>query len=215
MDDKTLRQCVIDELDWEPTVDAAHIGVAVDDGVVTLTGHVPTYTQLVAAETAVKRVKGVRALAQDIEVRLAGSAIHSDEDIAGRAVQLLKWNVAFPRDAIQVKVTKGWVTLSGEVEWQYQRIAAANAVRDLSGLKGMSNLITVKPHLKAADVTRNIEDALRRNAHLEAQQIRVSVADGKVRLEGRVHSWHERDAAERAAWAAPGVRMVEDNVLIG
>lgn len=215
MDDRTLRQHVTDELDWEPTVDAANIGVAVNNGVVTLTGHVPSYAQLVAAEAAVKRVKGVQAIAQEIEVRFAGAAAHSDEDIASRAVLLLKWNAEVPRDAIQVKVSKGWVTLTGEVEWQYQRQAAEDHVRGLIGVKGISNLVVVRPRVEAQDVSRAIREALDRDARLEAEQIKVAVQAGKVRLEGRVRSWHEREAAERAAWAAPGVEAVEDHIVIG
>ena len=144
MDDKALRQRIIDELDWEPPVDAAGIGVAVNNGVVTLTGHVPSYAQLVAAEAAVKRVKGVQAIAQEIEVRFTGASPHSDEDIASRAALLLKWNAELPTDAIQVKVAKGWITLSGEVEWQYQRQAAEDNVRSLVGVTGVSNLISVR-----------------------------------------------------------------------
>lgn len=215
MDDKTLRQAIIDEFDWVPTVDAANIGVAVHNGVVTLTGHVPSYAQLVAAEAAVKRVKGVQAIAQDIEVRFAGAAAASDEDIASRAISLLKWSVLLPKEAIQVEVAKGWITLTGEVEWQYQRRAAEDNVRSLIGVKGVSNLISVKPRVVATNVASGIEEALKRDARLEAQKIKVSVTDGTVKLEGRVHSWYERDAAERAAWAAPGVRAVEDHVTIG
>jgi osmotically-inducible protein OsmY len=215
MDDRSLRQNIIDELDWEPGLDAAHIGVAVDDGVVTLTGHVPSYAQRVAAEAAVKRVKGVRAIAQDVEVRFSGPAPESDEDIASRAVSLLRWSVLLPGEAIQARVSNGWITLDGEVEWQYQRRAAEDAVRGLIGVKGVSNLITVKPTAVAADVARSIEEALRRDARLEADRVKVTVDRGKVRLEGRVRSWHERDAVERAAWAAPGVKAVEDHIVIG
>jgi osmotically-inducible protein OsmY len=215
MDDRTLRQQVIDELDWEPTVDAANIGVAANNGVVTLTGHVPSYAQLIAAEAAVRRVKGVQAIAQEIEVRFAGAASHSDEDIANRAVLLLKWSAEIPKEAIQVKVAKGWISLTGEVEWQYQRQAAEDSVRSLTGVKGVSNLIVVRPRVVAQDVGRAIEAALKRDARVEAQAIKVIVKDGKVRLEGRVRSWHEREAAERAAWAAPGVEAVEDHLVIG
>jgi len=214
MDDKNLRQNIIDELDWVPTVNAAHIGVAVDKGVATLTGHVPSYSQLIAAEAAVKRVKGVQAIAQEMEVRFAGTAAQSDEDVASRAVSLLKWTSSSPSHPIQVKVSKGWISLTGEVEWQFQRHAAENNLRDLIGVKGVSNLITVKPLATATDVVSGIENALKRDARFEADGIKVSVDNGKVRLEGRVHSWHERDAVERAAWAAPGVRAVEDHVSI-
>jgi osmotically-inducible protein OsmY len=215
MDDKTLRQNVIDELDWDPTIEAANVGVAVNHGVVTLTGHVPSYAQFLAAEAAVKRVRGVVAIAQDVEVRFTGAATQSDEDIATRAATLLRWNVLLPNDNIQVKVSKGWLTLTGDAEWQYQRSAAEDAVRTLIGVKGVSNLIAVKPRVVAKDVARDIEGALKRGAHVEAQGIKVSVDKGKVRLEGRVHSWRDREAAEHAAWAAPGVFAVEDHLTIG
>jgi osmotically-inducible protein OsmY len=215
MDDRTLRQHVIDELDWEPTVDAANIGVAVSNGVVTLTGHVPTYAQLIAAEEAVRRVKGVSAIAQDIEVRFTGAAAHSDEDIAGRAALLIKWNAELPKDAIQVKVTKGWITLTGEVEWQFQRASVEDSVRTLVGVKGVTNLIAVKARPAAEDVVGRIEAALARDARLESHRIKVSMHNGAVRLEGRVRSWYERDAAERAAWSAPGVEAVDDQLVIG
>jgi osmotically-inducible protein OsmY len=214
MDDKPLRLRVVAELDWEPGLDAANIGVAVEGGVVTLTGHVPNYAQFAAAETAVKRVKGVRAIAQDIEVRFADVSGNSDDEIAARALSMLEWSVLLPKDAVQVKVTKGWLTLTGDVAWHYQRTAAQDAVRGLAGVKGVSNLIAVKPTVRAGDVTRNIENALKRDALIDAQNIKVTVIDGKVKLEGKVHSWHEREAAERAAWAAPGVRSVDDLVAI-
>jgi osmotically-inducible protein OsmY len=215
MEDKFLRQNIIDELDWEPTVDAANIGVAVNNGVATLTGHVPSYAQFVAAEATVKRVKGVRAIAQDIEVHFSGPAASSDEDIASRALSMLAWSVLMPKDAVTVKVSKGWITLTGQVDWQYQRRAAEDNLRSLVGVRGLSNLISVKPHAIASDIVRGIEEALKRDARVEAQKIKVSVTGGTVKLEGRVHSWSERDAAERAAWAAPGVRAVQDHVSIG
>ncbi len=214
MGDKVLRQRIVDALDWEPQVDAANIGVAVNNGIVTMTGHVPSYVQVVAAEQAVKRVKGVQGIAQELDVRFAGAPVESDEDIASRAVATLKWNSILPKDAIQVKVAKGWVTLTGEVEWHYQRRAAERFVGGLMGVKGVANLILVKPRATASNVTRGIEDAFRRDAALEAHRIKVFVDDGKVRLEGAVHNWREREAAERAAWAAPGVHAVEDRVLI-
>jgi len=215
MDDKILRQHIIDALDWEPAVDSANIGVAVNKGIVTLTGHVPSYAQVFAAERAVKHVKGVQGIAQEMEVRFAGAPAHSDEDIAGRAVAMLKWSIVVPKDAVKVKVAKGWITLSGEVEWDFQRRAAETNLHGLAGVMGVINLIQVKPNTTAGDVTKGIEAAFKRDADLEAHRIKVSVTDGKVRLEGAVHSWRERDAADRAAWAAPGVRTVEDHILIG
>jgi osmotically-inducible protein OsmY len=214
MDDKILRQDIIDELDWDPSIDSANIGVAVEAGVAVLTGHVPNYAQKFAAERAVKRVKGVKAVAEEIKVHFAGSVTHTDEDIAHQALSVLKWDVLLPKEAIQVKVEKGWVSLSGEVGWDYQRRAAADDVRKLFGVIGVTNQISVKPHVSSIDVSQRIQNALKRGAELEAKAVRVSCEGGKVRLEGTVHSLRERDAVERAAWAAPGVRSVEDRVFI-
>ena len=215
MDDKTLRQFIIDELDFEPSIDAANIGVAVEKGVVTLTGHVANYVEKLAAERAVKRVKGVKAIAQEIEVRFSNQPKRSDDEIAQRALDILTWSVQVPADSIQVKVEKGWITLTGAVEWQYQKQAAELAVRHLSGILGVSNMIEIEPHVAAADVHRKIMDSLKRNAEVEADSIRVVVDNGKVILEGKVKAWYERNLAERAAWSAPGVKAVEDRLSIG
>ncbi len=213
--DKTLRQNIIDELEFEPSIDAADIGVAVENGVVTLTGHVATYLEKVTAEDVVKRVRGVRAIAEEIEVRPAGANITADDEIARRALNVIKWNTTIPDDQVQVKVQKGWVTLSGSAEWQYQKNAVASAVRNLSGVTGVSNLIQIKPKISTFDIKKRIEDALKRDAELEAQGIRVDVRDGKVTLEGHVRAWAERQAAERAAWSAPGVKAVDDRITLG
>lgn len=216
MNDSTLRQDIIDELDFEPSIDSTDIGVAVENGIVTLTGHVPTYAQKVTVEDVVRRVKGVKGIAEEIEVRPFGTNRTADDEIAKRAVNTINWNTSVPNSTVQVKVQKGWVTLNGKVEWQYQKTAAADAVRDLAGVVGVSNQIEIKPHASASDVKKRIEDALKRNAEIEAQAIKVNVIDGgKVRLEGRVHAWSERSAAERAAWSAPGVNTVEDRLTIG
>ena len=215
MDDKTLRQFIIDELGFEPSIDAANIGVAVEKGVVTLTGHVANYVEKLAAERAVKRVKGVKAIAQEIEVRFSNQPKRSDDEIAQRALDILTWSVQVPVDSIQVKVEKGWITLTGAVEWQYQKQAAESAVRHLSGILGVSNMIEIEPHVAAADVHRKIMDSLKRNAEVEADSIRVVVDNGKVILEGKVKAWYERNLAERAAWSAPGVKAVEDRLSIG
>lgn len=215
MDDKQLRQNIIDELDWMPNVNAADIGVAAHKGMVTLTGHVGSYAELVAAEAAVKRVKGVLGIAQEMEVRFDGAFPESDDDIAARAVAVLQWSTVLPKGAVQVKVSKGWVTLSGQLEWFYQRRAAEEAVRGLAGVKGVSNLITVTPHVAPADIAHGIEEAFKRAALLDAHRIKVSVTGGKVRLEGKVHSWREREAAESVAWAARGVSAVEDRISVG
>jgi osmotically-inducible protein OsmY len=215
MNDGTLRQDIVDELDFEPSIDAANIGVAVEKGIVTLTGHVPTYSQKVTVENVVRRVKGVKGIAEEIEVRPFGSNRTADDEIAKRAVSTLDWNTSVPDNSVQVKVQKGWLTLTGTVDWQYQKNAAAEAMAGLAGVTGVTNQIQIKPRASAFDVKKRIEDALKRNAEIEAQAIRVNVIDGgKVRLEGKVHAWSERSAAERAAWSAPGVTVVEDRITI-
>ncbi|MEH0294661.1 BON domain-containing protein [Agrobacterium sp. CCNWLW71] len=214
MNDNTLRQNIIDELEFEPSIDAANIGVAVDAGVATLTGHVPTYMQKASVESIVLRVKGVKGLAEEIEVRPFSANLTADDEIAKRAVSTIKWNTVVPDDAVNVQVEKGWITLRGAVEWRYQKEAAADAIRPLSGVRGVTNWIEVKPKVSVADVKKRIEDALKRNAEVEAQKIKINVADGQVILEGQVDAWSERQAAERAAWAAPGVRSVVDHLRI-
>lgn len=215
MQDKALRQDIIDALDWDPSVDSANIGVAVDNGVAVLTGHVPNYAQKLAAERIAKGVKGVSAIAAEIEVRYPGAPRHSDEDIAHRAVQMLNWDVMLPDDAVKVKVSKGWVTLEGQLDWEYQRRAAEADIRKLAGVIGVSNQIGLKTRVQPADISHRIEAALKRDAELEARQVRISALDGKVTLDGKVHSWREREAVERAVWSAPGVRKVEDHLSIG
>jgi osmotically-inducible protein OsmY len=213
MSDLQLRQNILDELEWEPSIDAADIGLAVENGVVTLTGHVGSYAEKLTAEGIVKRFRGVKAIAQEIEVRLTyGDA---DDEIAKRALNMLSWDVSVPKDAIQVKVEKGWLTLSGEVAWNFQRSAAMDDVRKLSGVMGCTNLIHIKSRVQVPDLQKRIEDALKRCAELEAKTIRVSVKDGEVTLEGRVCAWSERDALESAVWGAPGVKAVKDRVTIG
>ncbi|HET6377279.1 MAG TPA: BON domain-containing protein [Methylocella sp.] len=215
MDDKVLRQFVIDELDFEPSIDAANIGVSVEDGVVTLTGHVSSYAEKIAVERAVRRVKGVKAIAEEIEVRYPDQSKRSDDEIAHRAVNILRWSVQVPADSIQVKVEKGWITLTGEVPWQYQRLAAESAVRKLSGVIGVTNLIEIKPQVEASDIREKILESLKRNAELEADSIRIIVDKDKVTLEGKVKAWYERELVERAAWSAPGVKSVEDRLTLG
>jgi osmotically-inducible protein OsmY len=210
-----LRQDIIEELDFEPSVNAAHIGVAVDSGVVTLSGHACSYAEKLAAEQAAKRVKGVRAIAQEIEVRYPNDLKTADDEIAKRAVNILRWSAVVPKDAVLVKVQDGWVTLSGQLDWQFQRTAAEAEIRRLSGVAGVINSITIKSHVQSADVKRKIEDALKRSAEVEAQSIRVSLlGDGKVALDGEVHDWQERDAVSLAAWSALGVVSVEDRLTI-
>ena len=209
-----LQQRVMDELAFEPALNAAHIGVAVCEGIVTLSGHVETYAEKHAAERAARRVKGVRAIAQEIEVHLAPDKKTADDEIAARAVKLLSWDVALPVDVIRVKVDHGIVTLSGEVDWAYQRAEAGYDMRKLGGVKAVINDIRIKPHAKASDVRAEIHGALERAADVDADAITVEVRDGKVFLGGKVRSWIEREEAERAAWSVPGVTAVEDNIAI-
>lgn len=215
MSDRSLRQDIIDELDFEPSINAAHIGVAVEDGIVTLSGHVDSYVEKVAAEKAVRRVKGVTALAGRIEVRFPDDKKTADDEIAKRILSVFHWHALLPQKAITVKVQDGWVSLGGEVEWQYQRALAESSVRRLSGVAGVVNGITLKPSVTTGDVKRRIEDALKRNAEIEAEDVRVSVQGSNcVTLEGYVHDWRERQAIENAAWSAPGVIKVDDRLRI-
>lgn len=214
MDDVALKQLVEDELAWEASVDASDIKVEVDQHVVRLIGHVPTFAQKHAAGAAVRRLSGVRGVVCELEVGVQPKAF-SDEAITERSARVLDWAVGVPNDAIQAKVEDGVVTLTGQVEWRYQRTAAAEAVVRLSGVRGVTNLIQVHPHVSPVDIQRGIADALERQAALEASGITVLVQDGTVRLEGRVHSLQERDVVEHAAWAAPGVKAVENHLVLG
>jgi len=212
--DTDLRRDVVDELEWEPSIDAAEIGVTAHDGVVTLTGTVHSFTQKLAAERAAKRLQGVKALANDIDVRLPGTAERTDSDIARMAVDALKWRTVVPSDRVKVLVKSGWITLEGEVDWQYQKDAAFDAVHHLVGVKGVTDMITLKPRVSAIDVKSRIEAAFRRSAEVDAQKVQVETRDAKVTLRGAVHSWSERDDAERTAWAAPGVELVENLIAV-
>ncbi len=213
-DDKQLQHAVSAALDWAPDVSSAHIGVTTKDGVVTLSGHVERFGEKVAAERAAGRVKGVRGIAQEIEVRYLSKDKTDDEGIAGKALQVLAWDTMLPTNKITVKVEHGWVTLSGELEWQYQRSIAEKDVRRLNGVTGISNQIHLAQHAQSSDVKHKVEDALKRDAMLEATGIQVSAENHKVVLSGHVRSWHEREVAERAAWAAPGVTDVVDHIAI-
>jgi osmotically-inducible protein OsmY len=210
--DDELRRDVERELEWEPAVDERRIGVSVIDGVVTLIGHVPTYSQRWKAERTVERVEGVRGVANELEVRLAGEV--TDTDIAKAAVDALSRDITVPSDQVKVKVDKGWVTLTGEVNWDFQRRAAERAVRNLSGVRGLSNLITVKPTVKPQNVKTMIEETFKREAVLDARRIDVEVSGTEVTLRGTVRSWLERHEAEKAAWAAPGVTAVHNQITV-
>ncbi|HEX2939914.1 MAG TPA: BON domain-containing protein [Rhodopila sp.] len=217
-DDITLQAMVMDELAFEPSVDAAHIGVSAKNGVITLTGFVNSYTARAAAEQAASRVRGVQAIAQEIEVRLPNDQKHADDEIAERALRILAWDIEVPEKRIQVTVSHGVVTLSGEVDHYFQRAAAESDVRRLGGVLGVINRIRLSPEAvsisRSGIVRQKIEDALRRSADVEASRIDVQVEGGTVSLEGAVRSWSERSLVRSAAWSAPGVTEVRDHLRI-
>lgn len=213
--DIQLRQDVLDELDFDPRVDARTIGVSVEDGIVTLTGYVATYAERVAAEKLVKHVTGVEGVANELGVRLPVNAERNDADIARAAVHALAWMTTVPKDRVKVSVTRGWLTLDGTVDWHYQKEAADDAVRDLTGVRGVTNKVEVvsRPG-RNGDVKERIEKALRRNVKLDASRITVETGNGTVTLRGEVRSLAEHQAALDAAWAAPGVTRVIDQVAV-
>lgn len=215
MSELRLRDDILDELAYEPIVDQAHIGVAVDQDIVTLSGHVGSYAQKLAALSAVRRVKGVHGIADEIEVRNTSDSAPSDDEIAKRAVNVLSWDSVIPSDVIQVTVRDGLVTLTGKVNWYYQKSSAERDVRGLSGVRSVVNNIEIEPHAKPENVKRKIEAALKRHAEIEARDIRVTVRDDdEVLLEGKVRNWDEKSAVENAAWSAPGVKNVKDRLTI-
>ncbi len=202
------------ELGWEPSIDAAHIGVAANAGVVTLTGHVQNFPQKLAAERTAARVKGVKAVAEEIEVKLPYDIRRGDEDIAAAAIERLAWDASVPPDAIEIRVEKGWVTLNGEVDWHFQKEAAGQTVRTLIGVVGVSNQIEIKPTVNADDVGQNITRALHRSWFYDPNTIKVSTQGGKIKLTGQVATWNARDLAGKTAWSAPGATSVQNDIAV-
>ncbi|MFI4868251.1 MAG: BON domain-containing protein [Steroidobacterales bacterium] len=212
--DIQLRHDVEAQLDWDPRFDSTGIGVAVKNGVIALSGHVGSYADRWAAQDAAQSVAGVKAIANELVVSLGSDAQRSDPEVAEAVLHALNANVSIPATAIKVVVHDGWVTLSGQVNFWYQREAAERTVTHLRGVKGLANDITIKPQASVADIKAKIEDAFRRHASLDANKIRVQTAEGTVTLEGEVNSWEERQHAEAAAWAAPGVSVVKDHLSV-
>ena len=214
MTDRDLQRHVQSAFDWEPSVESSDVGVSVDNGIVTLRGDVRSFAEKEAAERVALRVYGVRAVANDLTVQIPSAAERTDSDIAQAAVNALQWHTSVPDKHITVVVRNGWVTLSGNVDWQFQKDAAARAVRDLMGVRGVTNTIAIQPRVKAGDVQAKIEAAFRRSAEIDARRVNVAVKDATITLSGNVRSWAERQEAEKAAWAAPGVAQVDDRLTV-
>lgn len=212
--DAQLRADIQAELEWDPAITSTDVGVIVDHGVVTLTGHLGSCAEKLAVERAAQRVGGVKALAVETSVKLAAGLERTDADIAQAVARALEWNVRVPRDAVRPMVERGWVTLAGEVEWDYQRRAAESTVRNLLGVTGVTNLMTINPQVCSADVERQVQDALIRVFHDRPRQVAVDVNGSQVVLRGKVHSWAELDAVRSAAWSAPGVVSVINELAV-
>jgi len=211
--DTMLQQAVLAELSWEPSITAGHIGVTADHGVVTLTGHVENYAQKRAAEAAAGRVKGVKAVAEEIEVKLPFAMKRTDDQIAAAVLDRFAWDVSVPKDKVKVKVEDGWVTLTGDVDWHFQREAAEDACRRLSGVVSVFNQIAIKPQVRPSEIQEKIKAALHRSWY-DPMKVVVTADGGKVSLSGSVRTWYERREAEAAAWGAPGVTQVDDSITI-
>lgn len=214
MGDKEIKQVILEELDFESRLNSTDLGIAVDGGVATITGHLPSLADKTIVIEIVESVRGVRAIADHIEVRPIGSHITADDEIAKRVINVLKWSTTVPDDRIRTTVARGWVTLSGNVDWRYQSHSAERAVRGLIGVRGVNNQLKVVPAATSENVSERIRDALTRNAELHAAAIRITVDGSVVTLEGQVHDLTERRSAERAAWAAPGVTAVIDRLSV-
>jgi osmotically-inducible protein OsmY len=212
--DKEIERDVKDELQWDPDLDATDIAVSVKDRVVTLAGFVRSYTDKYEAEAAAKRVSGVAGVANDIEVRMPSVDERPDPEIARDAVAAIKSQLPISSDRIKIVVKNGWVALEGQVEWQYQKNTAENAVRRIKGVKGVTDLIHLKPRAEPAEIKRKIMDAFRRNAEVDANRIIIEAQGSEVILKGTVRSWIEREEAERIAWSAPGVTKVVDQIVV-
>ncbi len=212
--DTQLQRDIMEELQWDPALGRAEIGVAVRDGVITLSGDVDSYAMKFAAVRAVERVQGVRAIAEELKVVLPSASKRTDTEIAHAVADRLQWDINIPDGSVRARVEDGWVWLEGETEWQYQRNAAEHAARYLTGVTGVTNLITLKKQASAADVRERIERAFQR-AELDAHQISIEAIEGKITLRGKVRTWAERGDAEQAAWSAPGVTSIDDQLAVG
>jgi len=210
--DEELRRDVVAELEYDPSIDARKIGVAVEDGIVTLTGEVSSFAEKWNAERAAERVEGVRGIVNKIEVKIVGD--YSDADIAREAADALRWNLMVPPGKVIPKVENGYITLAGEVNYDFQRRAAEKAVRYIPGVRGVINLITIKPKVEPKEIKEKIEEALKRMATVDAENIRVEVQGSEIILRGTVRSWAERHEAEKAAWSAPGVTSVKNYITV-